>query len=176
MKLQKNNRPLYRNPLVWLIALLLVLALVLFILEKTRVTNFIQTPGSKEVTPQQAADQKKADDARKQDFIEKSPEPTPTPLPQDSDAITLSAAQEGSSVNILTKLKGFSSGSCELLASNGTKTHTATADIIYQPEFSSCAGFSIPVAQLGAGSWSIVLNATPTGGSVITKTTSVEVK
>lgn len=176
MKLQKNNRPLYKNRLVWLATFLLLLALVLFILEKTRVTNFIQTPGSQGVTPQQTAEQKKSDDARKQDFIEKSPEPTPSPLPQDSDAITLSASQEGSTVNILTKLKDFSSGVCELSISNGTKTHKATADIIYQPEFSSCAGFSVPVSQLGVGSWSIVLNATPTGGSVLTKTTSIEVK
>lgn len=176
MNLQKKNRPPYKNPLVWLAALLVVAVLIFFILEKTRVTNLIQTPGSQEVTPQQTAEQKRADDARKQDFIEKSPEPTPTPVPQDSDVITLSASQEGSTVNILTKLKGFSSGSCELSLTNGSKTHTVTADIIYQPEFSSCAGFSVPVSQLGIGSWSVALNATPTGGSVLTKTITIEVR
>lgn len=174
MQLDKKNRPLYKKPIIWLAALL-ILAAIFVVLEKTQVIDFIKIPLEKDSPAAQEAEQKKADDARKQDFIEKTPNPTPTIPPQNTDAITLTAAQESSSVTVLTKLAGFSGGTCDLSITNGGKTFSSTADVIYQPEFSSCAGFSIPVAELGAGQWSITLKATPTGGSVLAKTISLEV-
>lgn len=175
MKLDKKNRPLYKNPIAWLIALL-VIALVFVVLEKTRVIDFIKIPPAAGSPAAQEAEQKKVDDAKKQELIEKTPEPTPSTPPERDDSITLTAAQEGSSVTILTKLKGFSGGTCELSIANGAKTHTTSADIIYQPEFSSCAGFGVPVSQLGTGQWSIALKATPIGGTALTKSITLEVK
>lgn len=175
MKLPKKNRPLSKNPLTWLV-LLLVLVLTFVILEKTHVIDVMKAPATPALTPEQEAQQKKTDRAKKQEFIKETPEATPVAPPQDSSAITITAEQDGSTVSILTKLKDFSGGSCELSISNGAKTHTTSAEVIYQPEFSSCAGFAIPVSQLGSGQWTIVLNATPTGGSKLTKTISVEVK
>lgn len=176
MKLDRTNRPFFKKPLVLLVILALLVIVIFIILEKTRVTNLVQTPGPQAITPQQAAEQKKTDQAKKQDFIEQAAEPTPANPPQDSDAITLTTKREGSSVTILTQLKGFSGGHCELSIINGAKTHTATAEIIYQPEFSSCAGFGVPVDRLGPGLWSITLKATPTGGDALSKSTTFEVK
>lgn len=175
MKLPKKNRPLHKNPIAWLV-LLLVPALTFAILEKTHVIDVIKTPTSPALTPEQEAEQKKTDRAKKEEFIKETPEATPIAPPQDSDAITLTAEQQGSTVSILTKLRDFSGGLCELSISNAGKTYTATAEVIYQPEFSSCAGFAIPVSKLGAGQWTIVLSATPTGGSKLTKTILTEVK
>jgi len=175
MKINKNNRPFYKKPLVWLVLVAVVAIVAFLIFEKTRVANVVQ-PGNQKITPEQAAEQKKTNTTTKQDFIENPTEPTPVAPPTDSDNITLTTTQEGSSVTILTKLKGFAGGSCQLSITNGAKSHTASADIIYQPEFSSCAGFGIPVSQLGPGLWSITLKATPTGGSALTKTTTFEAK
>lgn len=74
------------------------------------------------------------------------------------DSITL-AAEKGSdsTVTVLTKLGTFGSGTCELTIINGAKKYTRSVEIMYQPDFSSCAGFSIPVSDLGTGEWNINL-------------------
>lgn len=175
MRLKKASSPLYEKPAAWLVALF-VFALILAALELANVVDFIKTPATNDSSTAQEAEQEKANKTTKQDFIEKAPVAKPAPIPQDSNSVALSASQDGDSVTILTKLRGFPSGVCDLAIANGNKTHSVSADVIYQPEFSSCAGFSIPVAKLGAGQWSITLKATPTGGSALTKSIPLEVK
>ena len=85
--------------------------------------------------------------------------------------------QDGDSVTIIVKLKeqGYSQGKCSLtVAANGKKV-AQNADIIYQPEYSTCAGFSVPVSSVGGGQWTISLSVTPLNGKPITKTLTKEI-
>lgn len=90
--------------------------------------------------------------------------------------ITLTATQSSSSaVTVSTKLVGYSDGACSLTVKNGSKSTSLSARIIYAPDFSTCAGFNVPINDLGSGNWSITLSVTSKGNTQ-TKTTSLEVK
>lgn len=161
-----------------------VVALISIIaaLELTGTTNFTGRPV---LTPEQKQEADANADAKK-DFIENnesatSPKQGPntstntTPV-NSSDNVVVSAKQEANgSVTVMTKLYNYSNGLCKLEVANGSKTISQTAQVIYQPEFSTCAGFTIPKSQLGSGEWTIKLIATTQGVSV-TKTVTLEVK
>lgn len=101
----------------------------------------------------------------------------PAPVPTSSDAITIRSERTAADeLTVFTQLKGYASGSCELTVTNSTKTHSQNVEIIYQPEYSVCAGFSVPVSKLGNGSWIISLAVTGPDGSVQTKQITTEVK
>lgn len=51
----------------------------------------------------------------------------------------------------------LSSGTCTLTLTSNGRTVTRTANIIQNPSSSSCEGFSIPVTELGSGTWNINL-------------------
>jgi len=90
----------------------------------------------------------------------------------ESGSITgLSAQQEtNGTVTVLTKLVSGTTGTCTVTAKNGSKTTTKTAAILYQSEFSTCEGFSIPISELGSGQWELSLAV---GSS--TKSTTLQV-
>jgi|GEM_PF-4263194 len=74
-------------------------------------------------------------------------------------SVDVSARQESNkSVTILSKIKGSTgNNNCKLSVSNNSKVVNQEADVIYQTEFSSCAGFNIPIDRLGTGVWLINL-------------------
>ena len=124
--------------------------------------------------------QKKAEAQQKQEYLDSNNQDNGQPTATQSNTtnsakIVLTAKQEGSSVTVLARMDGVSSGSCSLKASQGSKRISLEADLIYQPEFSSCAGFSLPVSQLGPGTWDITLDAHTNVGQLIQSTT-LEVK
>ena len=47
------------------------------------------------------------------------------------------------------------SGTCELTLTSGDTAIRRSAEIIQNPSSSSCAGFDIPLSELGSGQWSI---------------------
>lgn len=102
----------------------------------------------------------------------------PADIPSTSDTISLSSTQNNGSVVTIIKLngQGYSTGVCELTTTANGKTDYQTAEIVYQPEYSSCAGFATPIETLGKGVWQIKLTVTPLNGSPLTKTTSITVK
>lgn len=103
-------------------------------------------------------------------------QPSTTPTPPPSTAIELSTRQESNgNITISTKLFAISSGSCALTVVNGAKTASQTAQVIYQPQFSTCAGFSVARDNLGTGTWNITLKVTSNVGTE-TKSTTIEVK
>lgn len=173
-----------RNITLIVVALAIAALVALLILEKTKTTDIVKMPQTKkqqDTKKQQEAEQKAAVEA-KQNYLDesvKTPDTTdavPATTPS-SSSMTLSAKQEGDTVTILTQLSGISSGECVLSLQNGSTTKQEKAQIIYQPEFSSCAGFSIAKSSLGAGTWKISLTATPaTGGEAQTKTQTLGVK
>ncbi|QQS20170.1 hypothetical protein IPL85_01820 [Candidatus Saccharibacteria bacterium] len=170
--------------LALLVGVLLCLGIVIAILEKTGTTNILrmpQTAEQKKVT-QQAEAEKKADTEAKQSFLDDSQKTTPSqdtpvsePQPNQSN-LNLDVKQEGETVTVLTKLSGVSSGECVLKAQNGSKSTEQQAQIIYQPEFSSCAGFNIAKSTLGVGQWQITLTVTTSSGQTLSQGQSLEVK
>lgn len=183
----KVSRKKSRLSRVFLALLVLVLAgaVTLVILEKTKTTDFIKMPVA---TPQsgptkeQSEQQQKAEISAKQQFIDTT-DATGKPLPdtttttaQPTATVELTAKQDGSSVTVLTKMQNISDGTCRLTVTNGAKSSTQTARVIYQPEFASCAGFSVPVSTLGTGSWNISLTVTPSSGAETLKTTTLVVQ
>jgi hypothetical protein len=82
----------------------------------------------------------------------------------DGSNIDISARQEtNNSVTVFTKLYGFSSGNCQLTVTNGVNHQSLSAGIIYQSQFSTCAGFSVPISGLGTGDWNIRLSVNSNG-------------
>lgn len=140
---------------------------------------------SKEPTPQEKKSEKKTNQDTKESFLnaikddkEKSVEKSkPAPVPKSNSSIELSANRDGDSVTIIIKLKeqGYSQGKCSLTVAANGKRVAQNADIIYQPEYSTCAGFSIPVSSVGSGQWAISLSVTPLNGNPITKTLTKEI-
>lgn len=173
-----------RVALVTLASLVAVLG-VLYILEKTRVTNFIKDPSYTQPTeqgPTEADKQLSSDVEAKQkaesiESTKNGDQATSAEVPSNSDTITVSATQSGDSVTIHNELRGqgYSSGTCKLSVTNGSKSISQNADIIYQSEYSMCAGFSIPTSQVGVGTWNIVLEVTPFNGTTLTKSITYRV-
>jgi hypothetical protein len=149
--------------IIGVLILILVSAITLFILERNNVTHII--PG---VTPdptvlKQQDTQTQVDIEKKKDAIENT---NTTTNPQAIDHhIELSAQQQNSEVTIFTKLYNYSDGSCSISITNDTSTFTNNAEIIYQPEYSTCAGFSVPVSKLGSGTWNVTLVSTSTSNT-----------
>ena len=172
---------------VFLALLVLVLAgaVTLVILEKTKTTDFIKMPVAtpqSSPTKEQSEQQQKAEISAKQQFIDTT-DATGKPLPdtttttaQPTATVELTAKQDGSSVTVLTKMQNISDGTCRLTLTNGAKSTSQTAQVIYQPEFASCAGFSVPVSSIGTGNWNISLIVTPSGGTETVKTTTLVVQ
>lgn len=178
---QQHKQNIWRVTSVTLVILLL--AGVLFFLEKTQKINFIGVDPSEtaSTTEEEATQEEKEEEARanansKEQLINKDTDNQQTPE-STSQSIELSARQEpNNTVTIFTKLYGYSSGNCELNVTNGDKKHSQIATIVFQREYSTCAGFSIPISALSKGQWTIQLRTIDSEGTSKDKTFSYEVK
>ena len=168
-----------------LASLLLLVGALVIVLEKTKVTNFIKLSNSVTEntgpTKEEAATQKKNEITDKEKFVNTTdqngqPMSGSNTTPSPTSNLTITATQDASSVTILSKIYNVSSGTCKLVVNNSEKTTSQSAQVIYQPQFSSCAGFSVPVGSLGSGIWSISVTVAPGSGDPMTQSTSLEVK
>ena len=180
-----------RSAILAICGVLLLAILLLGVLEKTHVTNFIGVPAKqtnvlvgptkeqRQAEAQASADSKQQllDNAVKNDESSNNTNPdTNTPATSPTSAsLTLTASQSGSNVTVLTQIQNVAEGTCKLVVSNGIKSTTQIAKIIYQPQFSSCAGFTVPTDKVGAGTWSIAVSVTPADSTAITKKITLEV-
>lgn len=151
-------------------------------------------PLSDEPTPAQRQTQHKTDAATKESFLDnnndhnadntkdtsqqRTTQAQPAPVPASAKHIELSAEQSSETVVVTTKLReqGFSSGQCVLTITSSEQRSEQHAAIIYQPEYSTCAGFSVPARSLPKGTWHISLAVTPLGGKALTKTLDKEIR
>lgn len=85
--------------------------------------------------------------------------------PQIPPSITLSAKTDKDTVIITTNLSSTPSGSCKLTITGGTTPVTKTAQVIYNPEFSTCAGFSVAKHEVNAPQWTIKLDVSSPDGT-----------
>lgn len=118
------------------------------------------------------------EDARdKEQFVEESERAESSPDADERQSITVEVDtyQQGDEVVYQTKVRGASDGTCALDATNGSRQISRSAEIMYQAQYSTCAGFSIPVSELGSGTWQLVLNV-KSGDSRTRVTSSVRVE
>ncbi len=167
--------------LLILMGSVLVLLLCMVVLEATGVTNFFGP--SKQLTTAQK-ETAKTDAATKKQLTQNQPSGSPDKSgassttyapPRGSDNIKLSAEQASTRVTIKTQLYGYSDGTCTLRITNTGKTFTQTASVIFQSQFSTCAGFSVPISQLETGTWNITITV-DSQGVTASNTTTLEVK
>ena len=166
MKTVKKNRqskPLY---------LILALLIIAFLAGALYYYNY-RTNNAATIDGPTAEEQKQAtdiDNQKKKELTENTVNNTPIPPPSTPPTnanIELTAKEESNdTVTITSKLAGVSSGTCNIEISNGATKISRQVAVIYQPEFSTCAGFSIPISELGTGLWNILLTVnSPTGSS-----------
>jgi len=96
--------------------------------------------------------------------------------PTSADNIEISAQRSNTdSIVIQTKLHGYSDGECALSVSNGSRNTRQTAPVMFQREFSTCAGFTVPIDSVGTGKWNITLTVSA-GDSEQSKSIVYEVR
>jgi hypothetical protein len=166
-KVAKTKVPPKNSHIRWLVLAACTLLVVLGVFLYLNNRDNKNAPPSNQ--PQAATDAEK-----KQSLIEsgKGQNPTPPPPASSLSSITdLSARQEtNGTVTVLTRLTNSTTGNCQLTVTNGKKSTTKTAAIIYQSEFSTCAGFSVPISELDSGLWQVSLSV-----GTDNKTTTLEV-
>jgi len=181
MRIVKKQSSSKKKFFVTILAIVIGILAILSILYLFKLLPF-QESDSNEATSSQIKEANETNNDQKEQFLddEKNNSNTadPAKIPNSTDTITLTTSQDSSSVTTIAKLvgQGYSSGTCELTVTANGKSNTQSADIIYQPEYSSCAGFSTSINTVGKGSWSISLKVTPLNGSALTQTTTVTVK
>ena len=100
---------------------------------------------------------------------------TPYTPPTSDSGISVTPSTANGAVTIKTKLVGYSDGTCTLTITNGEKSTIQTATVIFAPNFSTCAGFTVPISTIGSGIWNIHLSVA-SGGTTTSKTTTYEVQ
>lgn len=149
-----------------IVILFLILLGILFLLEKSNTTNFIKTKPASTVQSGPTEEEKKieseANANSKKQLLENESKASDNNTPSTpTRSIEITAVQESNNtVTVLTQLPGFSDGRCMLTTTNGSLSNQQEAEVIYQREASSCAGFSIPITELGKGEWIIKLDVT----------------
>ena len=193
-KTVKKQSSASRKYLLGSLAAVLVAVGIVAILELSGVTHLLHDPSlqSKDTASEQQRRQAAADADQKRQFIEDNGKPSGsdqgdqpadpadpadgTGGTQSSGQLTLTAEElSNGTVTVRTGLGAVNDGSCRLEVTRGTATTSMTADVIYAPAGSTCAGFSVPISSVGSGSWQIKLIVTPLSGSVISKSISQEV-
>ena len=163
--------------------ILVVITVVLLVFAGIWAYDLSRPSAPKGPTPEQKQLQKTTETEQKKTYVETDDttqpvDPQPAPIPSDTSSINITATQEGGNVIVQSRLNGpgYSSGTCVLDISNGQRTFSSSANILYQSDYSTCAGFSVATSSLGTGTWAISLRVTPLNGSSLTKSVTFEVK
>ena len=169
-----NNYKSNQAKIIYIIlAVLLFFIITLIILEKTGVTHVFNAKTNQTIDqPTDTSIDKEQDSTI--DKPDNTQNDTPT-SPISSDIILSTNRETDGSITIITQLKNYSDGVCNLTIKNGSSTYTQTAPVLYQIPDSTCEGFNIPADSVAKGTWQISLSVT-SKGKVNTNTTSMEVR
>jgi hypothetical protein len=174
----KKNKKLNTRVKKILIGIFLLILFALISLKLFGLINLSPTNNGDTTNADKASE---IDAANKQKFIENqlinetTNNNTEPSVSTSDNIIILTSRESDGSITITTRLSQYSDGTCDLTISNNGQTHTQSATVIYQPEFSTCAGFNVPLGALGAGNWQISLTVSSKGISNI-KTAQVEIR
>lgn len=164
MKIIKKSKN--TNILLIIIAAIIILLLMVLLLEKTGTTHLFNVFS---ISDNKSDEQKESEinTANKQKLIESTTKDSGSSTDQNTyqnhsqSDISLSTKREtNDSITIQTQLTNYSDGTCELSITNNDQIIKKSAPVIYQPSFSTCAGFNIPIDLVGYGIWQISLRVT----------------
>jgi len=172
-----------KKPFLAGLGIILVAIVVLSALELTNVTHLLHHPTAtvNEADTPEAHAKKEATinngGVPTNDDTSDNKESTPGTYapPTTNEGIRINPSRSSAQVIVNTELVGYSDGICTLTVTNSSKTDSQTANVIYAPDFSTCAGFTIPINNLGTGAWTIKLSVL-SGGSTTEKTVTYEVR
>ena len=159
MRIQKNKKIIYI-----LLSSFLIIGGV-FVLEKSNITSvFGDHPNAGGSSPEQEkAAEAKVDADTKKRLIESTLKSNSSNS-SETPSIELTAKQEpNDTVTVFTKLTSITSGTCQLVINGNGTTLVNEVEVIYQAQYSTCAGFSVPINAKGI--WNINLNISTAGGS-----------
>jgi hypothetical protein len=166
-------------------SLLLIGGFVIFLLEKTSITNLYNKPAvantdaapkpvnSIDYNPTSPADQDEAN-ILKEDLLARSNSPKTAPTKIN---ISLSAASQDVAGGplIIRAILNVTSGECKLVLNKNSTIKEYSASIENNGTYNSCKGFDIPVKELDNGKWQIKLTAT-SGQAYGEVSTEVDIK
>lgn len=184
MRLQSKNKKLLLIP----VAIILIIAAYFtyaalsrsvwpFARNDKAVTD-TQSTANDSPTSEELDEQAKTDAKNKEDFLNSATDQEQTQSGQSSPntdttgdvKISISPYRQSNElVVVTTNLGPLPDGTCTLTVTNGTNKQEQTAEIIYQPDYSTCAGFSVPVSSLGRGTWDIRLSVNSRGTTYSTQ-------
>lgn len=182
MKITKNKNTRSKIIATVLAVVLLTFGLAYYITSKASNDNTGQNETDNQSsidTVAPAPETLSDEDAKaKKEHVEnyKNPEDAPSSQGPVSQAkVEFMPSQENTTVVVRTKLTSIGDGTCTITATNGQRQHTETVEVLYQPTYSTCKGFSIPSSKLGSGTWSIRLQATSVNNTSASSTAEFKV-
>lgn len=146
-------------------------------------TSTVKTGASKKSTENKKTEDKKNDQKpteedksnakQKADFLDKEKETENKPVEKPKkQTLNLEVKVKADQTVFLAKIGNISRGTCHLEIKGNGRTIKRSADVVFTPDFSSCAGFSIPKSELNRGRWTASLSVdSPTHESDPTSTT-----
>lgn len=91
----------------------------------------------------------------------------PKPATTTKEVLILSAEQDSDkNLVVKTQLSGTGWSECTLRVVNSLKTFSITVKSIYQPQFSTCAGYYIKLSDLNSGTNELTLSAKKSDGQI----------
>ncbi|HSW37363.1 MAG TPA: hypothetical protein VLG37_03290 [Candidatus Saccharimonadales bacterium] len=177
--MKKSNRKYNgssKRRLLWALAAILALAAIVAVLELTDTTHWFHKSANSS-TNQGASngvnygpptdEEKQAGNQNPAKGLDDS-SPAPQPTTSNNDVVISRASQDGPGKPLVVQTKLYGSGwkSCKLTLSQGQQKIVKTVDVLYQPEFSTCLGYSIEASEFSSsGTWYLVLEVTKSDGS-----------
>lgn len=165
---KKNKKTIFGKVTYVIIALGLLFAFIIFVLEKKQIIDLYKKPISQteniprpindvDYGPPTPQEEQQAQDIKKE-VIQQSGEVEP--IPQGTINVSLSAATQdvaGGPLEVRAIIEGATTGTCTLNLSQNGNVKTFTANIINLGNYYGCEGFSVPVSSLSAGNWQLEL-------------------
>lgn len=190
MRIEKKKH--HKTKIAVITTCLVLLAIVaggIFWYNKTQRSNTSDTDTSQPQTKEQRAAEAQQNASDKQEFLDQnkntdqnsggsSTNNSPGSSPSNNtspSSISLSANYKDDTLVVTTNLSTITSGTCNLILTNGSRVITKSAEVIYAPEHSTCAGFSISKQELSTGSWQIALNVHQNSKTIASKTINYEI-
>jgi hypothetical protein len=177
MKIQKSQKSKLNKVKIACFVLVLVLVgaglcYLLVLRGSGSSTDSSDSSSSSKPTKQQESEQAVSDSKKKEDYLNSNPDDSAPPAEtSSSDGISMVISQDGDKVVVSTNLGYISRGSCKLTVGS----YSSTVDILYQPAYSTCMGFSIGRNQLQTGHNTFKLEVAY-GNTTLTKTEAADIK
>lgn len=171
MKVTKKKHSQKKRLAIVIVAIILGLAAAgagaYAIVSNSQNTPSNNTDSQSDNTPNDSPATEDSASQDKQDFLDaESNTDEEKPSQEQSSSISLSARSQGNTVIVTTKLNGVPSGECNLTVTSGGESISRSADVIYNAEYSTCAGFTISKSDLPAGTWTLDLSVDQPSGTI----------